>query len=226
MLYQRQKSLWQALPFAALAAIYAVAIFASKSEHLHLNDGTFAFEAPFVAVWARSVWRVFGVWGAAGVVAAAYWQRHQLRRLTIPACWIAWALLPFSFLLYMPVVPSRHTYLASAGVGFFVAAGVLAARKQFRSQRWLTAALLAAIAVQNTGYILTKKREQFLARAEATEGLLRLARETEGPIYIQCMPYAREVANKAIEVGLSQPATRLRWTTPPPGAATYCAKDP
>jgi len=123
-------------------------------------------------------------------------------------------------------VPSRHTYLASAGVGFFVAAGLLAARTRFRPHRWVFPLLLAAIVVQNTGYIWTKKRLQFLERAEATEGLIRLARGTEGPIYITCFPYGRDVADRALEIALSQSPERLHWSAPPPGATTYCAKDP
>jgi hypothetical protein len=226
MLYQRGKSVWHALPMALAAVVYTLAIFAAKSDHLHLNDGTFSLAAPFLAVWARSVWRMFGVWGLLGVVAVAVWHRRVMYKLAPAAVWSACALLPFSFLLYMPVVPSRHTYLASAGVGFFVAAGLLAVRRQYRSQRWLLAALVVGIVVQNTGYLWTKKRQQFLARAEVTEGLLRIARETTGPIYVQCLPYAKDVANKAIEIVLSQPATRLVWSDPPPGSTTYCAKHP
>ena len=226
MLFQRGKSVWQALPMGLLAIAYTLAIFEAESDHLHLNDGTFSLQAPFLAVWARSAWRMFGVWGLLGLVAVAMWQRRVLHKLAPAAVWSACALLPFSFLLYMPVVPSRHTYLASAGVGFFVAAGLLAVRRQYPLLRWLPAALVMAMVLQNTGYIWTKKRQQFLARAEVTEGLLRIARETTGPIYVQCLPYTKDVASKAIEIVLAQPATRLVWSDPPPGATTYCAKHP
>lgn len=226
MLYQRGKGVWRALPMALAAVVYTMAVFAAESDHLHLNDGTFSLDAPFLAVWARSAWRMFWVWGILGAVAVAVWQRRVLRQLAPAAVWSACALLPFSFLLYMPVVPSRHTYLASAGVGFFVAAGLLAVRRQYRSQRWVLGTLVMAIVLQNTGYIWTKKRQQFLARAEVTEGLLRIARETKGPIYVQCLPYTKDVADKAIEIVLAQPATRLIWSDPPPGATTYCAKHP
>ncbi|MBL8236566.1 MAG: hypothetical protein JNM66_04055 [Bryobacterales bacterium] len=227
ILYQRQRGLWPALPLAILAAIYTAAIFAAKADHLHLNDGTFSLRAPFVQVWALSIWRMFWVWGLLSVAALAAWRRQAWRTLLAPAFWISVAILPFCFLLYMPVVPSRHTYLASAGVGFFVAAGALAARARFRQVRWVLPAILTIFALQNTGYVWTKKRLQFLQRTEATESLLQLARHTDGLIYVTCFPYGHDVAEKALEIGLGQSSARLVWNTPPPpGAVSFCAKDP
>jgi hypothetical protein len=50
------------------------------------------------------------------VIAICYlaWQRPAAQRLLYGAAtWIAITLLPYSFLTYMPQVPSRHVYLAS-----------------------------------------------------------------------------------------------------------------
>lgn len=227
ILFQRQRRLWPVFPLAAAAALYTAAIFAAEAEHLHLNDGTFSLRAPFVQVWALSIWRMFWVWGVLSATALVAWRRPVWRTLLAPAFWIAVAILPFCFLLYMPVVPSRHTYLASAGVGFFVAAGALAARARFRQVPWVLPAILALLVAQNTAYVWTKKRAQFLVRAEATEALLRTARHNGGLIYMTCFPYARDVAEKALEIGLGQSSARLVWNTPPPpGAVSFCAKDP
>ena len=218
MSYQRGRSMLRVAPLAVLAAIYTAAIFAAASNHLHLNDGTFSWGAPFVMTWARSIWRMFWIWGLLGVIAIALWRRIAWRSLAPAALWISVAILPFSFLLYMPVVPSRHTYLASAGIGFFVAAGLLAARTRYRAQRWVMPLLLGVMAVHDIGYIWVKKGPKFLARAAATEELVRLARSTDELIYITCFPYSRDVAEKAIEITLSQPASRLVWdASPPPG---------
>ena len=227
MAYQRDRSLWRIAPLACIAAIYTVLIFMAKSDHLHLNDGTFSLQAPFVVTWTRSIGRMFWIWGLLAVLAIAFWRRRVWRSLVPAAIWLGVAMLPFSFLLYMPVVPSRHTYLASAGIGFFVATGLLVTRAKFREHRWVMPVLLVTMLTHHSGYILIKKRQQFLDRAVATEDLLRIARGTEGPIYIICFPYSRKVAENAIEIVLSQPATRLVWdTAPPPGVITYCAKDP
>jgi len=227
MAYQRGRSVWRSAPLAFVAAIYTAAIFGAKSHHLHLNDGTFSLAAPFAMTWARSISRMFWIWGFLAIAAIAFWQRRAWRSLVPPALWMGVALLPFSFLVYMPVVPSRHTYLASAGIGFVVAAGLLVARARFRAHRWVLPVLLIAVIAHHTGYIWVKKRPQFLERAAATEDLLKVARGTAGPIYVTCFPYGREVAEKAIEITLFQPASRLVWDTPPPpGVTAYCAKDP
>ena len=165
--------------------------------------------------------------GFLAIVAIAAWRRRAWRSVMPAAIWMGVALLPFSFLLYMPVVPSRHTYLASAGIGFFVATGLLITRRQFRAHRWVLPVLLGALFAHNTGYILVKKRAQFLQRAAATEELLKFADSTEGPIYMTCFPYGRDVAEKAIEIKLLELPSRLVWdTTPPPGVVGFCAKDP
>ena len=220
-------SLRQSAPLAFIAAIYTAAIFGAKAEHLHLNDGTFSLHAPFVMTWAKSLARMFWIWGFLGLAAIALWRRRTWRSLVPAALWMGVALLPFSFLLYMTVVPSRHTYLASAGIGFFVATGLLVTRARFRAHRWVLPVLFVAMVAHHTGYIWVKKRPQFLERAAATEDLLKIARGTDGPIYITCFPYAHDVAEKAIAIMLFQPASRLVWNTPPPsGVTTFCAKDP
>jgi hypothetical protein len=225
--WRRGRSMLTAAPLAALSAVYAWGIFAAKEDHLHLNDGTFSLHAPFVATWARSMGRMFWVWALLATLAVAAWRRPLWRGLRIPAVWMSIALLPYSFLLYMPVIPSRHTYLASAGLGFVVAAGFSAMRWRFRTRRWLLAAIALLCVAHHTGYLWTKKRMQFLRRAESTEELVQLARETSGLIYVSCFPYAQEVAEQALIIRLGQSPSRLVFTkTPPPGVVTYCAPDP
>jgi hypothetical protein len=225
--YQRERGLLRVAPLALGAAIYAAAIFGAKDQHLHLNDGTFSLQAPFLATWARSLGRMFWFSGVLAILAIAAWHRRAWRSVMPAAIWMGVALVPFSFLLYMPVVPSRHTYLASAGIGLFVATGLLITRRQFRAHRWVLPVLLGVLFAHNTGYVLIKKRAQFLQRAAATEELLKFARSTEGPIYMTCFPYGRDVAEKAIEIKLLELPSRLVWDkTPPPGVVGFCAKDP
>jgi hypothetical protein len=227
MAWRRGRNVLAVAPLAIGAAAYVWAIFAAKADHLHLNDGTFSLHAPFVSTWVRSIGRMFWVWGLLATVALAAWRRPLWRGLRMPAVWMAVALLPYSFLLYMPVVPSRHTYLASAGLGFVVAAGFAAVRHRFRMHRWVAPALAVLCVAHHTGYIWIKKRAQFLERAASTEQLVQLAGETEGLIYVTCFPYGHEVAEQALLIRLKQSPSRLVFTkTPPAGVVTFCAPDP
>jgi hypothetical protein len=102
--------------FAAVSTVYAAAIFAAGNSHLHLNDaGTFSLSAPFFKTLLLSLGRLLSIWGAAAL-GLLWWLRTE--RAAIAAClfWMAVMLLPYSFLTYMDRVPSRHTYLASAGL--------------------------------------------------------------------------------------------------------------
>lgn len=227
MAWRRGVTVFSAAPFAVLAAGYTALNVAAKANHLHWNDGTFSLSSPFLLTWARSLGRMFWVWGAVGVAAVALWARGEWKTLRWAALWTGLAMLPYSFLLYMPVVPSRHMYLAGAGAAFFAAAGLLAVQSRFARFRWVLPVLLGVCLLHNVGYVWTKKRRQFDERAAATEDLLRLVRKTDGLIYVTCFPYGPEVAEKAIAITLSRNASMLVWDTPPPpGAVTYCAKHP
>jgi len=225
--WKHNRNLMTVAPFASMALAYALLIFAAKNDHLHLNDGTFSFQAPVLLVWIKSLTRMLWFSGFLAIAAITVWNRRAWRKVLPAAIWTCVAVLPFCFLLYMPVVPSRHTYLPSAGVGLLVATGLLVTAARFRKRRWVLAATAAALLTCNGAYIVVKKRGQFLERAAATEELLRVARDSEGLIYMTCFPYGRDVAAKALEIKLDQPPSRLVWDAlPPPGGIAFCAKDP
>src|SRR5207249_3689663 len=129
------------------------------------------------------------------------WRWIQL--LALAGVWIVITFLPYSFLIYMRQVPSRHTYFASAGLAFVVAAGFLAFRTRFQASRpWAPAAVVALMLVHNCGYLWTKKRLQYLERAAPTEALIDFARKVDGPVYLHCFPYSIWVAQFAVELQL------------------------
>lgn len=199
----RQRLIWVA-PFAAMALVYAGLIFAAQSSHLHFNDaGTFSVHAPFWIAWSRSFIRLFWIWGLLAVLALAIWrERKWLRLVAIAAAWVGITLLPYSFLTYMPRVPSRHTYFASAGLALVVSAGFLTFRDRM-PRRWAAAALATFIIVHNCGYLWIKKQAQYRTRAAPTEALLKFSREVDGPVYLHCFPY---------DVSIAQSAVKLRWS--------------
>ncbi|MFN3326244.1 MAG: hypothetical protein ACK5AZ_22335 [Bryobacteraceae bacterium] len=187
-------------PLAALSAVYAALIFAARSTHLHLNDGTFSLHAPVLLNWANSYWRLFWIWG---LVALALLRVSRAaaggRALWFGIAWAAVTLLPYSFLTYMSRVPSRHTYLASAGIAMVVAMGLLALYGRAGRGRILAVAVAAVCILHNIGYIWIRKHAQFVERAEPTEALLRFVAEFHGPFYVRCFPYGMNVVVTALQ---------------------------
>jgi hypothetical protein len=153
-------------------------------------------------------------WGWAALAAVLWlrvkkgWQRALL--------WMGIALLPYSFLTYSTQIPSRQTYLASAGLALLVGTGMA----HLPDRRVLAVAVIAAAGV-NVGYLWTRKRAQFVERARPTEELIRLANQTSGPIYVQCFPRNRLIAEEAVHIGAGKPPEMLRWESQT-GAVTFC----
>jgi hypothetical protein len=205
------------IPPAIAALVYTIAIFNAKAEHLHLNDGTFSLRAPFWITWSNSFGRMLWFETGLGLLAMLAWGTWREHRRTIiyATVFISITLLPFCFLTYMTRIPSRHTYLPSAGLAFLFAAGFLSFQWKTRHIVWSARALAAVILIHQIGYIWIKKRDQFLVRAEPTEQLLRIARETPGPIKVTCFPYGREVADEAVRIILNRdPNQSLEWKVP------------
>jgi len=201
-------------PFALLAIGYAGITFAGHDRHLHFNDaGTFSLRAPFWINLSNSYARLMWFWGLLSLLALMLWRRERYCRMALFAVgWIVITFLPYSFLTYMPRVPSRHTYLASAGLAWVVAAGFLVFYRRVRSpHRWPAYALAALILVHNCGYIWVKKRAQYLERALPTEALVDFARQADGPVYVRCFPYGAEVAELAVQMRLGKPPSSLIW---------------
>jgi hypothetical protein len=211
----------QVAPFLAVAAIYAYGIAAAKTDHLHLNDGTFSLNAPVLLTLRNSVGRLLWVWGFLALLVV--WRKRLAHAALV---WIVLAFLPYSFLAYMPRVPSRHTYLASAGLALMVGFAWVTLRdsRRLRTPAWL--ALAAIVITANAGYLWTRKRAQFLERAAPTEALVRLARQHSGEIHVRCFPYSLELAVLAVEMAGDDPKRLIMLREPPQHAADFCWAEP
>ncbi len=198
---------WALTPFAAVAAGYFALSYIARDTNLHFNDGTFSLSAPFPEVIARSSWGLLWVWGLVVLLLSSF-KILKLPKLLVPLglAWMVLSLLPYSFLTYMPRVPSRHTYLASVGVAFLVGAGFLAFRSwaQLRERRWLIPALATVLVLHEGGYVWTVIHNRYIVRAEPTERLLQAVRERPGDVYASCFPYSHYVAEYALMVTLPE----------------------
>ncbi|MCS7315829.1 MAG: hypothetical protein RMI94_11265 [Bryobacterales bacterium] len=218
---RRWAALFAMAPFATVAAAYTLAIFEARSGHLHFSDGTFSLSAPFWWTLANSTRRLLWFWGLLALAAVLWLRRRRWRfLLAAGAAWILITFLPYSFLTYMPHVPSRHTYLASVGSSWLVAAGFLAVRPRLAAwRRWAPGALALLMLAHNCGYLWTRKQRQYRERAAPTEALVEFAAKTDRPVEVRCFPYSQAVADWTLEVRLNRKA----WRPGDPGEpAVFC----
>jgi len=143
--------------------------------------------------------------------------------------WMGIGFIPYMFVDYMHRIPSRHTYLASAGLGWLMGATIVVMKERYaKNYKWAPPVILSLILSHNVGYLWTKKRHQFLERAQPTERLIALARSVDGPIFVKCFPpnLAQTHAEAALELILNKPADTLIWSEEEarkrPPAATFC----
>ena len=222
----RREGLRKLIPYAAIE-LGAVALFAITARHsFHYSDGSFSLHSPFVITWVRNFGRLLWVWGVIALGAMAYWRNAEFK---IPAAiallWIGLGLVPYTFLTYSAQIPSRHTYLASAGLAVLVGLAFDGLLRTRLSRKLAMAVALAAI-VHNTGILWLRKRAQFAKRAEPTEQIIRLAQRTAGPIWASCFPHAGIIASEAVHLATGRPASDVLLTPAEaagrPVAAEFC----
>jgi len=199
-----RKAIPRLLPYLVLAGVMALSIFAARSASYRFNDGSFSPGAPFWITWPRGIARVLWIWGWPALIVVR-------KKALIPLAWIGIALVPYSFLTYSTQIPSRQTYLATAGLAFLFGLAIAQLRESGVSPKLVTA-ILVVMVLHNVGYLWTKKRSQFLRRAEPTEQLIKLARETNGPIWVRCFPRPSYIAKEAVHLGTGRPASDLIWS--------------
>jgi hypothetical protein len=223
-----RKVLPQAIPFLVLG-LFAVVAFALTAGQVsfRFTDGSFSLHAPFIATWIRNVGRVLWIWGVAALLVIVTYRRdiELLRAAAIALLWIAIGLVPYCFLTYSSQIPSRQTYLASAGLAllFGLAFDSIA---RLPAQRKLVAALAVIVIAHNFGILWFRKRAQFRQRAEPTEQLIRLARQTSGPIWVRCFPRPGLIASEAVHLAAGHLPSDVLFTEAEaaahPGAAEFC----
>jgi hypothetical protein len=128
--------------------------------------------------------------------------------------WMGIGFIPYMFVDYMHRIPSRQTYLASAGLAWLIGVAIVVMKERYaKNYKWAPAVILLLILLSNVAYLWTKKRQQFLERGQPTERLLALARNVDGPIFVKCFPppLAQLHAEAAIKLVLNKPADALIW---------------
>lgn len=184
--------------FGAVSAAYFLWGHAARDQHHHYSDGTFVLGLHFLPVILRSALRMMWIWGLAAI-GILLWLRLAKRIVPIGLGWMAIALLPYCFLTYMPFVPSRHTYLASAGLAFLAGAAIVALRDRFRGREPLVVLPLLIVFSIEVLYLWAYKHPQYVRRVLPTEQVFALADDHEGEVIIECAPYGSSVFEAALQ---------------------------
>ncbi len=205
---------WTLLLYVILTGIAVASIAITRTYSFRFADGSFSLSAPFWITWPRGIARLMWIWGWVATSILFLFRRKTsgVKAAFAAFAWMGVALLPYSFLTYSTQIPSRQTYLASAGLAtlFGLASAHLLA--EGGRARKLAAALAVAALLHNLGYLWIRKRAQFAARAQPTEQLIRMARETGGPIRVACFPLAQITAEAAVRLDAGLPPQELLWS--------------
>ena len=218
------------IPYVVLAAIAIASVIASRDVSFRFSDGSFSLHAPFWITWPENYLRILWIWGVMAVAAILIARDRALRSAALFALgWIGIGLVPYSFLTYSTRIPSRQTYLASAGLALLVGLAMEHWEARAGSRRWVAGAVAVVMLVHNVGYLWTKKRHQFLERAAPTEQLMALARRTKGPIWMRCFPRNHFIAEGAVHLAAGYAPEDLIWdegdATRRQATAVFCYRE-
>jgi hypothetical protein len=202
------KRLW---PHAILCALAAASIASSRGNSFRFSDGSFSLAAPFWITWPLSYARLLWIWGWPSLAVILVWAPKVRRAAWMALAWIGIALVPYSFLIYSTHIPSRQTYLASAGLALLFGLAAASAREVWPQRRRALATVLTVVLAHNVVYLWTKKQAQFEERAAPTDELIALARRTRAPIYVECFPLPSLVAEEAVRLGADRQPETLVW---------------
>jgi hypothetical protein len=198
---RRREDLWPILLAPLFTLIYSTLIFQTAHYHLHMNDGSFSFSAPFWLTLPRTLFRVLVPWSLVAI-GLLLWKR-EFRVVGVALVFGVLTMLPYSFLTYNTEAPSRHRYWATAAAALLLAWALdLLWMNRARWQRAVAASLAISFAITSPVYLVRKKLPQYQQRAMPTEDFLRFARDKQPPVWIGQGSYHAEIYRHAARVML------------------------
>jgi hypothetical protein len=206
-----RKTLPLLLPFLSLGVVSVVVFALTGSNSFHYTDGSFSLHAPFVLTWSRNFGRVLWIWGLVALIVL----RGHLR-VSIPGLlWIGISLIPYCFLTYSRQIPSRQTYLASAGLALLVGLAfnqIVSIQRQVYGRKVVAAAVAALVLAHNFAILWFRKRAQFVERAAPTEQIIQLARRTQNPILVRCYGRPEIILSEAVHLATGRPPSDVLFS--------------
>jgi hypothetical protein len=152
------------------AALFALSFVFTFKTNTMLSQGAYKLGPQALGLLARSLLRLLWPWFYLIVLitrlAHGAWPR--LRTVALSLAGVLLLLLPYMFVAYSPVLPSRNVYLASAAL-MVVFAILIRPIRQTR----LFYVFAAVFILFNVGYLWLRKDSQFEERAAPTTALLK-----------------------------------------------------
>jgi hypothetical protein len=126
------------------------------------------------------------------------------RQVRTVCLWVPITLLPYSFVSYMPRLPSRHHYLASVGFCLLVGSA-MALVASGRRRHWLPLLLMPYV-LHNVGYLWFYKEGQFRERARPYEASIAAAGKHSGAaVRLACFPGNPDELRRALRFRVARP---------------------
>ena len=190
--------------FGTAAVLYFGASLIGSRDNQHFHDGTFALQLGFLRVLGASMARDLWIWGGLSLLVLLWTGfREQRRLLGFAAFWLVVGLIPYSFLTYMPRIPSRHHYVASVGTAMLASVAFWLVCHLARRRPVWVAVLPAVFIAHQWGYLWVAKKRQFDDRARPIEMLLNVVRvNPKARIHFRCGEFLNEEARRAIRYRL------------------------
>lgn len=193
-----------AVVFGTGSALYFGASLVGSAANQHFHDGSFALQLGFVRVLVASAARNLWFWGSLSLLVFLWTGFREHRRLLLfSVFWLVVGLVPYSFLTYMPRIPSRHHYVASLGTAMLSSVAFWLICHLARQRPMWVAAIPAVFIAHQWGYLWVVKKGQFDDRARPIEMLLNVVRvNPEARIHFRCGEFLNEEARRAIRYRL------------------------
>ena len=210
---KNRSQIFALVPHALLSTIVVTLILATRGDSFRFTDRSFELSAPFWLTLTYSFAAMLWFWGILALAVNAKW-RERWRLVFASLAWMSVSFVPYMFVAYMHRIPSRQTYLASLGLAFIVGSAFVLLIQNTKLSRKLRPIIVGVIVIMfaaNIAYLWTKKRQQFLARAEPTEQLLNFVVERKGPIFVECFPRPPIIGDTAVELKLGRKLGTLIW---------------
>jgi hypothetical protein len=183
-------ALVQSTPLALLTAAYACLWLSRARNNFFITDHHYALGFQFFPVYVQTLVRMVLPTALFMVPIFALGKKEWIQTFARDkasvffAGLLCFAVIPYSFLTYLPSIPSRNTYFPSVGLAALVgvAFATLYPALSSRRARGFAVAFFIVMVNQNIAYVWIKKEPQYMERAAPTRELIDVLNGIDGSV--------------------------------------------